>query len=134
MKFIRRLLVTSGTLLTALILWGCGTLSLIPSTVPPLMDELFEGTTPHIKVKGLKITTQGVVDSRMHYIKAMLPALEITYGLGRERSEKIATGIMIAMSAVGVGSAGALPFALKKVPQGYVKKKEEEEEKTDGNV
>ena len=124
-KFFRRLMAIAVGLMASLMIWGCSTLSLIPTVVPPLMDTLIEGETPHKVIFGQKVTLQGIVDARMAYHDTLYPAVRQFYDIGRTMSQNIATTVLGVMSAAGLVGTGAIPFALKKVPKGYAKKEEE---------
>ena len=124
-KFIKRVSAVALGLVASTLIWGCSTLSLVPTVVPPLMDTLIEGETPHVVWFGQKVTLQGIVDARMKYHDTLYPAVRQFYDIGRSMSQNIATTVLGVLTAAGMAGTGALPLALKAVPKGYVKKEEE---------
>jgi len=121
-KHLRRIWNVLVGMFIAFILWGCSTLAIIPTRVPPLMDTLIEGET--LNYKGW--TVQGIVDMRMQYLKTMYPVVSKFYDLGREASGQVATTILGLLSAAGLAGTGALPLALKALPKGAVSKEDHE--------
>ena len=122
-KFFKRLVTFALLSLTAFVIWGCSSLALVPTIVPPFMDDLIEGTTPHITMFGQSVTVQGAVDSRMKYHDALYPVVKGFYDNLRGVSQSIATTILGLASAAGLGG-GVLAF--NRVPPGAVKKEDHE--------
>lgn len=119
-------------LIIGLMIWGCSTTALVPTVVPPLMDTLIEGDTPHIPITystnmpPIKLTVQGIVDARMMYLEKMYPVVRKFYDDGAARSERTGLAILGIMSTLGLGGAGMVPWALKRVPKGCIKQEEHE--------
>ena len=129
-KCIRTCIRTALAFLIAFLIWGCSTTAIVPTVVPPLMDTLIEGDTPHIKLKlseegpCLKITTQGIVDARMKYLETMYPVVKKFYDIGKQQSQDIANTVLGLLTAVGLTGTGALPLALKRIPKGAIKEED----------
>ena len=121
-KGVKRAGIALCAVICSLVILGCSTLALIPTRVNPVANMVIEGDTPNYK----GWTLQGIEDSRVEFLKAMYPVVLKTHELQREVSQNISNTILGVLSAVGLTGTGALPFAMKMLPKGAVKKEDYE--------
>ncbi len=105
-----------GAVLIAMVLAGCRVIT--PMPVPPLAEELGYNVPNYkgITTIGLVEGTLKVEDLKLTTFKTAAESLITVMDAARESAID-----WIAMA--GMGSAGALPLALKRVPKGAVKKR-----------